>query len=147
MCTYNVRNNGQHSEIVRPFWHFVQPKNVWVRHSAEHNLMFIAHTVLLSLFVDAHLLWYMCTPPQICLSKSEIVRPKIRMLGHLSISHLLLISNTAIIILVQYIAFFLMGISWGHLRIPLIHNYVKPVSLWSLLPMSRLVHTYFTIKS
>ena len=40
----SVRNNGQHSDIVRPFWHFVQPKKVWVRHLAEHNLMFISYT-------------------------------------------------------------------------------------------------------
>ena len=44
VCTYSVRNNGQHSDIVQPFWHFVRPKKVWVRHLAEHYLMFSSRT-------------------------------------------------------------------------------------------------------
>ena len=33
----SVRNNGQHSDIVRP-------NEVWVRHLAEHYFMFVSHT-------------------------------------------------------------------------------------------------------
>ena len=40
-CSHSVRNNGQHSDIFRPFRHFVRPKNVWVRHLAEHYQMII----------------------------------------------------------------------------------------------------------
>ena len=49
---------------------------------------------MFSLCVDAHLLWHMCTSPRICPSKSEIVRPKMTMLEHVSIHHLPLISIT-----------------------------------------------------
>ena len=37
-CISSVRNSGQHSDIVRPYGHFVQPNKVWVRHLAKHYL-------------------------------------------------------------------------------------------------------------
>ena len=45
----------------------------------------------------AHLLWHMRTFPKICPSKAEIVYPKMLMLEHMSIHHLLLTSNTVCI--------------------------------------------------
>ena len=85
------RNNCKHSDIVWPLWHFVQSKKVWVRHLAEHYLMINLHVqwcyqvictknVRLYLcfhYLLTHLLWYMCTSPQMCQSKSQIVWPKI----------------------------------------------------------------------
>ena len=35
VCGWGVRNNGQHSDIFRPFWHFV-------RHLAVYYSMFIS---------------------------------------------------------------------------------------------------------
>ena len=81
---YSVRNNGQHSDIVWPFWHFVRPKKVWVRHLAEHYhyLMFIWY---------AHTQWRYQV---FCMSKNMSEQSwncltQMIVQGHLSIHHIL----------------------------------------------------------
>ena len=37
----SLRNSGQHLDIVRPLWHFVQPTKIWVGHLAAYYLIFI----------------------------------------------------------------------------------------------------------
>ena len=65
VCMYSVIKNGQHSDIVRPFWHFVQPKKACTTLCSFHTHSDDTKSFVLRTVLEIRSKWWMDKCPSI----------------------------------------------------------------------------------